>query len=89
MTAYTGVDRVGDALAGSDLVVIPAGVPRKPGMTRDDLFNVNAGAPCAALSTGPATAAVHLARSANVAVVHAPQALSSRWWRMSASTRQA
>ena len=23
------------------MVVIPAGVPRKPGMTRDDLFNVN------------------------------------------------
>lgn len=31
------------ALKGSDLVVIPAGVPRKPGMTRDDLFNINAG----------------------------------------------
>ncbi|CAK7893555.1 malate dehydrogenase, cytoplasmic [[Candida] anglica] len=31
-----------DALTGSDVVVIPAGVPRKPGMTRDDLFNTNA-----------------------------------------------
>ncbi|POV98369.1 hypothetical protein PSHT_14052, partial [Puccinia striiformis] len=31
------------ALKGSDLVVIPAGVPRKPGMTRDDLFKINAG----------------------------------------------
>merc|ERR1712139_268453 len=31
------------ALEGSDVVVIPAGVPRKPGMTRDDLFNINAG----------------------------------------------
>ncbi|GAP90354.1 putative malate dehydrogenase [Rosellinia necatrix] len=30
------------ALKGSDVVVIPAGVPRKPGMTRDDLFNTNA-----------------------------------------------
>lgn len=30
------------ALKGSDIVVIPAGVPRKPGMTRDDLFNINA-----------------------------------------------
>lgn len=30
------------ALTGSDVVVIPAGVPRKPGMTRDDLFNTNA-----------------------------------------------
>jgi malate dehydrogenase len=31
------------ALTGASLVVIPAGVPRKPGMTRDDLFNTNAG----------------------------------------------
>jgi malate dehydrogenase len=31
------------ALSGADVVVIPAGVPRKPGMTRDDLFNTNAG----------------------------------------------
>lgn len=31
-----------NALKGSDVVVIPAGVPRKPGMTRDDLFNTNA-----------------------------------------------
>jgi len=30
------------ALEGSEVVVIPAGVPRKPGMTRDDLFNTNA-----------------------------------------------
>jgi len=30
------------ALTGTDLVVIPAGMPRKPGMTRDDLFKVNA-----------------------------------------------
>ncbi|EGV62849.1 malate DEHYDROGENASE, NAD-dependent [Yamadazyma tenuis] len=30
------------ALERSDLVVIPAGVPRKPGMTRADLFNINA-----------------------------------------------
>lgn len=31
-----------DSLKNSDLVIIPAGVPRKPGMTRDDLFNINA-----------------------------------------------
>jgi len=31
------------ALTGADIVIIPAGVPRKPGMTRDDLFKVNAG----------------------------------------------
>ncbi|WVR08066.1 malate dehydrogenase, NAD-dependent [Kwoniella sp. DSM 27419] len=32
-----------EAFKGADIVVIPAGVPRKPGMTRDDLFKVNAG----------------------------------------------
>lgn len=40
---FMGADQMGDALKGADVVVIPAGVPRKPGMTRDDLFNVNAG----------------------------------------------
>ncbi|GME73322.1 unnamed protein product [[Candida] boidinii] len=30
-------------LTNSDIVVIPAGIPRKPGMTRDDLFKINAG----------------------------------------------
>lgn len=30
------------ALEGVEVVIIPAGVPRKPGMTRDDLFNTNA-----------------------------------------------
>ena len=29
--------------AGSDIVVITAGIPRKPGMSRDDLLNTNAG----------------------------------------------
>ncbi|KAM8703288.1 hypothetical protein ACLKA7_007983 [Drosophila subpalustris] len=40
---FMGAEQMGDSLKGSDVVVIPAGVPRKPGMTRDDLFNVNAG----------------------------------------------
>ncbi len=31
------------ALKDTDVVVISAGVARKPGMTRDDLFNINAG----------------------------------------------
>jgi malate dehydrogenase len=31
------------ALKGADLVVITAGIARKPGMTRDDLFSINAG----------------------------------------------
>jgi malate dehydrogenase len=29
--------------AGSDIVVVTAGIPRKPGMSRDDLLNTNAG----------------------------------------------
>ncbi|SPO01541.1 probable malate dehydrogenase [Cephalotrichum gorgonifer] len=31
-----------EALKDAKVVLIPAGVPRKPGMTRDDLFNTNA-----------------------------------------------
>jgi len=28
---YTGAEQIGECLKGSDVVVIPAGVPRKPG----------------------------------------------------------
>jgi malate dehydrogenase len=38
-----GNDELADALTGCDIVLIPAGVPRKPGMDRSDLFNINAG----------------------------------------------
>ncbi len=31
------------ASADSDIVIITAGIPRKPGMSRDDLLNINAG----------------------------------------------
>ena len=41
--AYTGDAELEACLKGCALVIIPAGVPRKPGMTRDDLFNINAG----------------------------------------------
>ncbi|KAL5989573.1 hypothetical protein ACLOJK_010466 [Asimina triloba] len=43
VAGYMGEDQLGKALEGADVVIIPAGVPRKPGMTRDDLFNINAG----------------------------------------------
>jgi malate dehydrogenase len=39
---YKGDAELKKALEGVDVVVVPAGVPRKPGMTRDDLFNTNA-----------------------------------------------
>jgi len=42
VTGYVGPDQLLDSLRGCDVVIIPAGVPRKPGMTRDDLFNTNA-----------------------------------------------
>jgi len=41
-TVVTGTNTY-DATAGSDIVVITAGIPRKPGMSRDDLLNTNAG----------------------------------------------
>ena len=43
MVGHTGADSLPEALKGAEVVIIPAGVPRKPGMTRDDLFNINAG----------------------------------------------
>lgn len=43
MTGHTGEENLPACLKDADVVVIPAGVPRKPGMTRDDLFNINAG----------------------------------------------
>jgi len=42
VTGFVGPDQLADSLKGCEVVVIPAGVPRKPGMTRDDLFNTNA-----------------------------------------------
>ena len=38
----TGVNSYEDT-AGSDIVIITAGIPRKPGMSRDDLISTNAG----------------------------------------------
>ncbi|KAJ6314402.1 hypothetical protein OIU78_017972 [Salix suchowensis] len=43
VVGYASDAELGKALEGADVVIIPAGVPRKPGMTRDDLFNINAG----------------------------------------------
>ncbi|KAF2866607.1 malate dehydrogenase-like protein [Massariosphaeria phaeospora] len=44
VTGYLpGDDGLKKALTGADIVVIPAGIPRKPNMTRDDLFKINAG----------------------------------------------
>jgi malate dehydrogenase len=37
------VDKLAECLTGCDLVLVPAGLPRKPGMTRADLLGINAG----------------------------------------------
>ena len=38
--AYKGASSY-EAIAGADVVIVTAGVPRKPGMSRDDLLGIN------------------------------------------------
>jgi len=56
-----------EALNGSDIILIPAGVPRKPGMTRDDLFNTNA-----SIVRDLAKAAADACPDANILVISNP-----------------
>ncbi|KAK7039199.1 hypothetical protein VNI00_010104 [Paramarasmius palmivorus] len=44
-------DGLKKALTGAEVVIIPAGVPRKPGMTRDDLFKAGSIRPTSQKST--------------------------------------
>ncbi|AQZ11128.1 MDH1 (YKL085W) [Zygosaccharomyces parabailii] len=55
------------ALKDADVVLIPAGVPRKPGMTRDDLFSINA-----SIVRDLAKAAGDAAPNANILVISNP-----------------
>ncbi|KFY14984.1 hypothetical protein V492_02295, partial [Pseudogymnoascus sp. VKM F-4246] len=55
------------ALKDAEIVLIPAGVPRKPGMTRDDLFNTNA-----SIVRDLAKAAAESAPNANILVISNP-----------------
>jgi malate dehydrogenase len=55
------------ALQGVQLALIPAGVPRKPGMSRDDLFNTNAG-----IVAGLAEGIAKVAPDAWVAIISNP-----------------
>ncbi|KAJ4385525.1 Malate dehydrogenase, cytoplasmic [Gnomoniopsis smithogilvyi] len=55
------------ALKGAEIVLIPAGVPRKPGMSRDDLFNTNA-----SIVRDLAKAAAESAPEANILVISNP-----------------
>ncbi|KMU91158.1 malate dehydrogenase [Coccidioides immitis H538.4] len=56
-----------EALTDAEIVLIPAGVPRKPGMTRDDLFNTNA-----SIVRDLAKAAADAAPKANILVISNP-----------------
>lgn len=67
VSGYVGTEEIGKALTGADVIVIPAGVPRKPGMTRDDLFNTNA-----SIVKGLAEAAAKYAPNANFLIISNP-----------------
>jgi malate dehydrogenase len=41
--AISGTNSYAEALSGADVVIVTAGIPRKPGMSRDDLIATNAG----------------------------------------------
>ncbi|QDS70798.1 Malate dehydrogenase, cytoplasmic [Venturia effusa] len=56
-----------ECLKGSEIVLIPAGVPRKPGMTRDDLFNTNA-----SIVRDLAKAAAEHSPEANILIISNP-----------------
>lgn len=56
-----------ECLSGAEIVLIPAGVPRKPGMTRDDLFNTNA-----SIVRDLAKAAADAAPNANLLIISNP-----------------
>lgn len=55
------------SLEGVEVVIIPAGVPRKPGMTRDDLFNINA-----SIVRDLATAAAEVCPKALIGIISNP-----------------
>jgi malate dehydrogenase len=67
VTAHVGQEQLHDSLRGANVVVIPAGVPRKPGMTRDDLFNVNA-----TIVADLATAVAQVCPEALIAIISNP-----------------
>jgi len=68
VTGYSaGAEGLAAALKDAEIVLIPAGVPRKPGMSRDDLFNTNA-----SIVRDLAKAAAENAPNANILVISNP-----------------
>ncbi|OMJ13018.1 Malate dehydrogenase, mitochondrial [Smittium culicis] len=60
-------DGLRKALEGAEHVIIPAGVPRKPGMTRDDLFGTNA-----SIVRELTTACAEVCPDANIMIISNP-----------------
>merc|ERR1712200_322939 len=67
VAGFMGADQLEASLVGAEIVVIPAGVPRKPGMTRDDLFNTNA-----SIVANLAKAAAKVCPEAMIAIISNP-----------------
>jgi malate dehydrogenase len=67
VTGHKGSAELEDALKGCSVVVVPAGVPRKPGMSRDDLFNTNA-----SIVATLATACAKFCPSAHILIIANP-----------------
>merc|ERR1711970_637822 len=67
VAGFMGADQLEASLVGAEIVVIPAGVPRKPGMTRDDLFNTNA-----SIVATLAAAAAKVCPNAMIAIISNP-----------------
>jgi malate/lactate dehydrogenase len=72
VNGFVGPDQLKDSLRGVDIIIIPAGVPRKPGMTRDDLFNTNA-----SIVRDLAKAAAEVAPKALIGIISNPVRYSS------------
>merc|ERR1711988_2050810 len=67
VAGFMGADQLEASLVGAEIVVIPAGAPRKPGMTRDDLFNTNA-----SIVADICTAAAKVCPKAMIAIISNP-----------------
>lgn len=64
---FVGESELEACLKGSNVVIIPAGMPRKPGMTRDDLFKINAG-----IAKSLAEACAHACPEAMLCIISNP-----------------
>lgn len=68
-----------DATANSDVVIVTAGVARKPGMSRDDLININTGI----VKTVAASAAQHSPKAVMIVVSNPLDAMVYVAWKSS------